>query len=283
MLFRTQMFRKVTIVGVGLMGGSFGMALKKQNLAKEVVGFSQKETSIQAAIKSGAIDSGFTEIEKAIPHSELVILATPVETMIKLLVKMNPYLGRHCIVTDMGGSKLSIVEAAEKHLASPSFFVGSHPLSGSEKQGAQNARADLFENTQCIMTPTSKTNPFAREKVKHLWTKLGARVKFLTAEEHDEIVGFISHLPHLAAFGLMTSIPDKCLEYAAQGLKDTTRISASSPQLWSEICLSNSKNIINALDDLTKQFSYFRKAILNRDESGLTAYFTKAKEKREKL
>ncbi len=283
MIFRSEMFKRVTIIGVGLMGGSLGLAIKKHSLARQVVGFSQKETSIAEALKNKAIDEGFTDVTKAVRNSDLVVLAAPVQAIIKLMPVINPHLWRHCIVTDMGGTKVDILEAAEKNLSSASFFVGSHPLAGSEKQGVQNARSDLFENTQCLMTPTAKTNPFAKEKVKQLWTKLGAKVKFISAEEHDEILNFISHLPHLMAFGLMGTVPDKCVEYAAQGLKDTTRIASSSPQLWSDICLSNPKNIIRALDDFSKQLSFFRKAILDRDEKGLTAYFAKAKERREKF
>lgn len=283
MIFRSEMFKRVTIVGVGLMGGSLGLAIKKHSLARHIVGFSQKETSIAEALKNKAIDEGSTDVTKAVRNSDLVVLAAPVQAIIKLMPVINPHLWRHCIVTDMGGTKVDILEAAEKNLSSPSFFVGSHPLAGSEKQGVQNARGDLFENTQCLMTPTAKTNPFAKEKVKQLWTKLGAKVKFVSAEEHDEILNFISHLPHLMAFGLMGTVPDKCVEYAAQGLKDTTRIASSSPQLWSDICLSNPKNIIRALDDFSKQLSFFRKAILDRDEKGLMAYFAKAKERREKF
>ena len=265
------------------MGGSLGMAIKKYRLAGEVIGVSQRQTSLDDAIKNKAIDAGFTEVEKAIPQADLVVLAAPVETIIKLFSVINPRLKRGCILTDLGSVKGKIVEAAQKYLSNPDFFVGSHPLTGSEKQGVNHANPDLFVNSPCIMTPTEKTNPMAKQKIKYLWTKLGAQVKFLSYEEHDQILAYISHLPHLLAYGLMESIPQEYISYSAQGLKDVTRIAASSPQLWNDICLSNSKNILNALDELVKHLFYFRKAIIDRDAKNLIYHFTKAKEKRESL
>ncbi len=282
-MLRTQIFRRVTIIGVGLMGGSLGLAIKKHSLAQEVVGVSQQQSTLLAAVKCGAIDQAQTDMAQALRNAELVVLATPVETIAKLFPIINPHIRRGCIVTDLGSTKELIVEAAEKHLSNSPFFVGSHPLIGSEKRGVDNARAELFENAQCIMTPTDKSNQVAKEKIKFLWTKIGAKITFLTPKEHDEILGFTSHLPHLLAYGMMETIPDKYLTYASQGLKDTTRIAASSPQMWNEICLANSKNIIKALDESIKNFSSLRKAMINRDQQTIIQHFTKAKEKRDGL
>src|SRR3989338_7448360 len=147
---------------------------------------------------------------------------------------MLPIIGgslkRGCIVTDVGSTKEAIVEAAQKNLPSHVFFVGSHPLAGSEKKGALFGSAELFHSSLCIMTPTDKTNKAAVEKIKNLWTKLGATVKFLPPNEHDKILAYISHVPHLLAYALMGAIPSEYLEYATQGLKDTTRIAASDPE-----------------------------------------------------
>lgn len=283
MIFRSQAFRKVTIMGVGLMGGSLGMAIKKHHLASQVVGVSAHAASLEEALKYKAIDVGSTEIEKGVHDADLVVLATPVETIIKLFPLINPYLKRGCIVTDLGGTKVSVVEAAEKNLSNAAFFCGSHPLAGSEKQGVAFAQADLFEKSLCIMTTTPKTNNAAKERVQQLWIKVGSEVKFLSPHEHDEVLAYISHLPHLLAYGLISAIPKEFIPYAAQGLRDTTRIAASSPQVWVDICLNNSKNVLKSLDELAKNLYCFRKAIVDQDTKSLLDHFTKAKEKREEL
>lgn len=275
------MFRKVTIVGIGLIGGSVAMAIKKHRLAGEVVGLSQRQESLDQAVLNKVIDAGLTDVKAALLNADLVVLAVPVDSIIKLFPTINPYLKRGCLVTDVGSAKAKIVAAAQTTLNAPGFFVGSHPLAGSEKSGASHACAELFENSLCIMTPTEKTNTVAKEKIKHFWTKLGAQVKFLPAEEHDAILSYISHLPHLLAYGLIATIPQEYLPYATQGLKDTTRIAASSPQMWNGICMANSQKIIKSLDEFVRQLSYFRKAMIQHDQKNLIHHFTKAKEKRD--
>ena len=283
MLLRPYVFKRVAIVGVGLMGGSLGMAIKKHRLAREVIGLSHRQAALDQAVKINAIDTPCLDVKKAIANADLVVLATPVDSIIKLFTTINPYLKRGCIVTDVGSAKAKIIEHGEKILSSPSFFVGSHPLAGSEKKGVANAAADLFEGSTCIMTPTNKTNQVAKQKVKHFWTKLGMEVKLLPPEEHDEILAYVSHLPHLVAYGLMLGIPSKYLGYASQGLKDTGRVAASSPQMWSDICMANSKNVLNALDQCVENLAHFRKAIISCDQKNLTHYFTQAQEKRNKI
>lgn len=273
-------FRRAVIVGVGLMGGSLGLAMKKYGLAREIVGVSPKQASLDLALKYGAIDTGTTSLMEALHHADLVVLATPVETILNIIPSLEEALKRHCIVTDLGSSKMEIVSMAEKRLSNPDFFVGSHPLAGSEKRGVEFASADLFQNAICIMTPTDKTNRVAKEKIKHLWTKIGANVKFLTPQEHDEILAYVSHLPHLLSFSLMETVPPKCLEFITPSLRDTTRIAASSPQMWNDIFLSNSKSVLKALDETVKQLAILRKAISIRDSKTLIQQFTQAKEKR---
>ena len=280
---RAPLFRKVTIVGVGLIGGSLGMAIKKNNLAREVVGISQKSSSLANAVKNNVIDHAASDIKTAVLNADLVILATPVKTIINILSTIGPHLRRHCIVTDVGSTKEAIVDAAHKYLHPHILFVGSHPLAGSEKRGSNYANPDLFQGATCIMTPTEQTNRLAKEKVKHFWTNIGCQVKMLKPEEHDKVVSYISHLPHLAAFAMMGVTPSEFLEYSAQGLKDTTRIASSSAQMWNDICMVNNRNIIKALDEFVKNLSIFRKAIISKDEHGLVDYFEKAKAKRDSL
>ncbi len=259
------------------------MALKKYKLTKQVVGLSYRQSSLTQALKNKAIDVGLTDTEKAIRGSDLVVLATPVNTIIQLLPNIKGYLKRGCIVTDVGSIKGKIVEEAEKVLPSFGFFVGSHPLAGSEKKGAMFADPDLFKGSQCIMTPTEATNQVAKEKVKYLWTKIGAKVTFLSAEKHDMALAYVSHLPHLLAYGLMGTMPDELLEFGSQGLKDTTRIASSTPQMWTDIFMANPKKVVKSLDEFVEELGIFRKAIIDRDQKTLTNHFTKAKEKRDKL
>jgi len=279
MVIRSHIFKRVTIVGVGLIGGSIGLAIKERQLAQEVIGLSHRDSSLVEGIKRKAIDEGFSDVAKAIRNSDLVILAAPVDSIIKLLTTINPHLKRGCILTDVGSSKSEIVEAAQKVLSNPNFFVGSHPIAGSEKKGIHYSRADLFDNAYCIMTPTSHTSQMVQEKLKFFWTKIGAKVKFLSAEEHDRILAYISHLPHLLAYGLIELIPKEYFEFASQGLKDMVRIAGSSPKIWGDICLTNSKNINKSLDEYVHQLAQMRKLIISRDEKNLMQYFAQAKEK----
>ena len=171
MILNSWFFRKVTIIGVGFMGGSLGLAMKKQKLVKEVVGVFQKQSTLVDAIKLKAIDTGLTDIPQAVNNADLVVLCTPVESIRKLFPVIAPHLKRGCIVTDMGSTKADIVEEAEKVFPSSVFFVGSHPMVGSEKKGVDFAKDDLFENATCFMTPNKKTYHHAKERVTLLWTK----------------------------------------------------------------------------------------------------------------
>lgn len=283
MPLRTPLFRKISIIGIGLMGGSLGLAIKKQNVAREIVGFSHTAASVNYALEHKIIDQIAPDLKTAVHNADLVILAAPVKTIMNLLPMIAPHLSRYCIVTDVGSTKASIVQAAQKSLLSYPMFVGSHPLAGSEKKGTTHASAELFEGAVCIMTPTDQTNRLAKEKVKHFWINLGTQVKFLTPDQHDKILAYISHLPHLIAYTLVETIPAEYLEFSAQGLKDTTRIASSSPQMWNDICLANPKNIVKSIDELVKSLSTIRKMILTKDEPGLNDYFQKSKTKRDSL
>ena len=280
MVFRKTMFRKVTIIGVGLIGGSLGMAIKKRRVARQVVGYSQRHTSLVYAKKNGAIDVASHDINKAVQNADLVILATPVSTIIGLLPTIAKHLKRKCIVTDVGSTKSAIVEEAEKNLPS-GVFIGSHPLAGSEKRGASNASPELFNRSLCIVTPAEKTSRYAKDRIQKFWGRLGAKVRTLDPREHDEILAYISHLPHLTVYALMGTIPAEYLRYATQGLKDTTRVASSSPQIWTDVCLANPKPVLKALDEMVKNLAVLRKAIVGKEDRTLMDFFKNAKEKRD--
>jgi cyclohexadieny/prephenate dehydrogenase len=282
-VFQKELFRKVTIVGVGMIGASLGMAMKKKSIARQIVGVARHEATLATAIRQKAIDQGTQDLKQALQGSDFIILAAPVNAIIETFPILAAHAARGCIVTDVGSSKGLIVDQAQKHLNQHILYVGSHPLAGSEKSGPAHANADLFERSQCIMTPTEKTNRLAKEKVKHFWTQLGANVRFMSPSEHDEILAHISHVPHLLAFSLMKSIPEQFLEYATQGLRDTTRVAASDPKMWSDILTSNTKSVLKSLDECTKALGVFRKAIVDGDQQTLLEALNQAKAHRERI
>jgi len=277
------MFRKITIIGIGLIGSSIGMAIKRNKMARLVVGSSRRHGPLVAALKNGAIDKISHDAKKAVEGADLVILATPVKTIVNLFSIIGRHLKRGCIVIDVGSTKSEIVQLAERDLPAHVHFIGTHPLAGSEKKGAYYGHPDLFKDSVCIMTPTQKTNKAIEQKVRSFWVRLGATVKSLTPIEHDQILSHVSHLPHLLAYGLVSSVPDRCLEYASTGFKGTTRIAASDPQMWNDICMANKKNILEALDALVKNLSVLRKTISSSDEQNLIAYFKESKRKRDAI
>lgn len=280
---KSFLFRKVAIIGVGLIGGSLGMALKKHKLAREIFGVSRRKEALTAAVKMQAIDHGTTDIKKAVVNADLVVLATPVNVVPTMFETITPHLKRGCVVTDVGSTKVSIVASAKKKLQNSSMFVGSHPLAGSEKRGVENSIPELFVNTTCIMTPADDSNRGAVDRVKKMWVKIGAQVKTMTPQEHDYILAYISHLPHIVAFALMSTVPDEHLPFAAQGLKDTTRVASSSPEVWKDICLANAQNIVKAIDECVGNLSTFRKAISDAEEKILTNEMKNACIKRKKI
>lgn len=277
------LFRKVAIIGVGLIGGSLGKAMKKKRLAKEIYGVSRRKEALEEAVKSASVDYGTHDIKKAVVNADLVVLAAPVNTVSAMFELIAPHLRRGCIVTDVGSVKMSIVAAAQAALPNPMFFVGSHPIAGSEKKGVEHASAELFEGSTCIMTPVDETHRAAVDRVRKLWLAVGADVKLMSPSDHDKALAYVSHLPHMLAYTLMSSIPENYLMFGAQGLKDMTRIASSSPEMWNDICLANSKNIVKVIDEFTANLSVLRRAVMECDEKVLVSEFKKANMKRGKL
>lgn len=274
-----RLFDKVAIVGVGLIGGSIGLALKKRRLSNDVIGVSFHKHSIERAKKIKAIDRGSIDIN-IIKDADLVILSTPVAAILKLASLIAPIIGKDCIVTDVGSSKVEIVSKLEKIFPN---YLGSHPLAGSEKRSIVNACAGLFQDSLCLLTPTKKTKPFVLRVVKNLWTELGAKVSFISPSVHDKILSFVSHLPHVSAFSLIDIVPRQYLKFAAGGLRDTTRIAASDSELWTDIFLTNSKNVIEAVDLYMRRLCEIKSVIKKRDRERLKEILRSAQKKRNSL
>jgi len=274
-----KMFNKVVIIGTGLIGGSLGLALRKQRLAGWVIGLSRHQKNARFAKKIGAIDSIGASLE-VVADADLVILATPINTIIDLASRIAKKLKKDCIVIDVGSTKERIVSKLSALIPN---FLGCHPLAGSEKKGIANLDGSIFKGSLCIITPTVKTNHHALNKVKLLWKKLGAGVVILSAKKHDFVLALTSHLPHAVAFSLISSIPDQCLGLSSSGLRDTTRISSSDAHLWSEIFLSNRSNLLTALAIFQTKLTILKLALESKNKRQLTKILLLANKKREKL
>jgi len=275
-----RLFKRVAIVGVGFIGGSLGLDLRRKKIAEEVVGFSRHRSSLILAKKKGAIDKGYEEIEKAVSYSDLVILATPVSKIIELIPYISSFLKEGAIVSDVGSTKVEIVRQGERFLSKNTYFVGAHPLAGSEKRGIREAREDLFKNAFCILTPTKNTDKKALKKILQLWKNIGAEVKIMSPQEHDRLVAKISHLPHALAVNLILSLDKKIIPWGAGGLKDTTRIALSDPYIWQDIFLTNQKEIIKAIKKFNVCMDKFLSALQNKDIKFIFSLLRKAQEKR---
>lgn len=273
------MFKKIAIIGTGLIGGSLALAIKKKKIACEIVGVSRHKKSISLAKKIGAIDRGSQDLG-IIKNSDLVILATPVNTILNLAPRISGIIDKRCIVTDVGSTKRDIVAKLERIFPN---FVGSHPLAGSEKRSILNANAQIFKDSLCILTPTKMTKIPALNKVKLFWRIVGAKTVFLNPKTHDNILSVTSHLPHAVAFALIGIVPDKYFKFSAGGLKDSTRIALSDNELWADIFLSNKKNILKSIDSLQSNLSRIKSAIRLQNRNLLSKILKRAHKKREKL
>lgn len=274
-----RLFNKVVIIGVGLIGGSIGLCIKRRKLARQIIGVSRHKKTIRSAIRRGAIDRGSLDIS-VVSEADLVILATPVNSIIHIGSKISSLVKPGALVTDTGSTKRLVVKKLEDILAN---FVGAHPLAGSQKQGVINAKHDLFSGCFCVLTPTVKTSKAALSTIKAFWIKLGARVVYLSPARHDRFISYISHLPHIVAFSLIQSVPRESLYLASSGLKYTTRIAASPTTVWKDILLTNPENVLHALKKFTRSLSQIKSAIKQKDVMALERILRQARLKRESL
>jgi len=273
------MFKKVVIIGTGVIGGSLGLALKKKHLAGQITGLSRRKENARLSKKKGAIDLVSTSLD-AVKDADLVILATPIDAIIDIGLKISKIIKKNCIVIDVGSSKENIVSKLSRVIPN---FVGCHPLAGSEKKGAANLEPGIFIGSICVITPNAKTNKNTLNKVKSLWKKLGSKIRMLSPKKHDQILASTSHLPHAIAFSLLGSIPKEFLSISSGGLNDTTRIASSDTDLWNQIFLSNRDNLLASLSSFQTELGSLKSALENKNQKLLTKILTAAKEKRKKL
>ncbi len=243
--------KRIAIVGVGLIGGSLGLALKKRNLIKEVVGIGRRQESIDKALQAGAVDRGTLKLEEGVKDVDLVVIATPVGSITEMIKRTIIALPQRAIITDVGSTKEKIVIEVDRIIPKKISFLGGHPLAGSEKSGVEAAREDLFVDSVCVLKPGKTTLPGVLATISSFWENVGARVIVMKPEEHDFLIAATSHLPHLVSAALVSLTgrlegeKEGLLPLIATGFKDTTRIALSSPEVWKDIYLTNGKNIIS--------------------------------------
>ena len=279
-------FRKIAIIGMGLIGGSIGKALIKKDLAEEVVGVCRRKTSLEKAFGEKAITKGFVNsYGSAVEGADLVIIATPVHTAVGVMEKLGRVLsGGKTLVTDVGSTKKEIMKTAVKY-RDRFLFIGGHPLAGSEKAGVGNSSASLFNGSVCVLTPESGKLGQSGKKLERLWRDIGvSAVRVMTAEEHDRALAFSSHLPHVAAYALAGTLEeDIARPLFSTGFRDTTRIASSDSMLWSDIFMSNRGNVLRAIKKYRKVISSIEKDIREKNTKELTKKLTKFKRLRDEL
>ena len=279
------MINKITIIGVGLIGGSLARALKSNNLAKIVFGYGRDQNRLEAATKEGIIDEYSTDLKIAVDGADIVVIATPVGSFESLLYDLKPLITQHMTVTDVGSTKSSIANSA-KHILDEmlSNFIPAHPIAGKEKSGFEASDAGLFLNKKVIITPLDTNLPLSINTIEKMWEDVGANVDFMSSESHDELLGMTSHLPHMLAFSLVNYLvsqnPSASI-YAAGGFKDFSRIASGDAVMWSDICLNNKAQIMKHIKNYQKTLDSLVSSIDNENNDELEAFFVNAKKTRD--
>ena len=281
------MINRLTIVGVGLIGGSLARALKAAGACREVVGYGRNPESLRKALELGVIDRYETDMAAALAGADVVVLGVPVGTMIPVLEQIKPFLEPQTIVTDVGSTKGSVVAAAERVFgALPPRIIPGHPIAGTEKSGVEASFAELYRNRRVILTPAADSDSEALETIRWMWQQAGAEVVDMSVVHHDEVLAATSHLPHMLAFTLVDTLArleehDDIFRFAAGGFRDFTRIASSNPQMWHDICLTNRDALLKMLRRFSDELHALAKAIETGDSEGILRTFERAKAARD--
>ncbi len=279
-------FNKVVIFGVGLIGGSFALALRRANAAGEVVGFGRSSATLEQARQLGIIDRIGRDVDAEVKDADLVLLATPVGQMGELMARIAPQLCTHALVTDGGSTKGDVVAAAYANMGGKvAQFIPAHPIAGAELSGAAAAKADLYAGKKVVLTPLPENSADAVLRVRQAWEACGAVVGELTAKQHDEVFAAVSHLPHLLSFALVHDLAqrdnkEQLLSFAASGFRDFTRIAASSPEMWRDICMANRDALLDELGSYMQELESIHQALAEGDADKLEEIFSLAREVR---
>jgi prephenate dehydrogenase len=277
-------FSKITIIGVGLIGASFALAMRAYNLCSHIVGNGRSLENLQRAKNKKIIDSFELNPVKACKESDLIVLATPVGISVDITKRILGSLKKGTIVTDVGSVKGRLVRDLESLMPEGVFFVGAHPIAGSDRSGFDSASENIFKGAKCIVTPTEKTEKNILGKVMEIWKTFGSSIKIINPEEHDRIYAAVSHLPHLIAYEIVNTVADinsSYLTFSGQGFMDATRIASSSPELWRDICILNRDNLLESIEKFQKNLDRVIQYLRVYDSESLERDFQKARALRE--
>lgn len=280
--------KQITLIGVGLIGGSFVLDLKRLGLVEKVVGIDLSRENLDRALERRVIDEAFTEIcAESVGGADLVLIATPVSTLPAICQAIRPFLQPETLVSDVGSTKQITIEAFQNYL--PEYLancIAAHPIAGSDRHGALAAQFGLYQDKKLIITPHGKEHSDGIERIEALWQAVGAQTFRLAAAEHDAVFAAVSHMPHLIAFAFVHQIFDHpdgqfYLQFAASGFRDFTRIASSHPAIWTDICLANKNSLIDLISGMRQQLDILENVLADENKTALYGYFEEAKQTRD--
>ena len=284
------MFKKICIIGCGLIGSSISRAIKKNNLANKVVSSNRSDSTNKKVVKLNIVDESSSDIKKMVRDSDLVIIATPLSSYQNVVLKIKSSLKSGAILTDVGSVKKKVISIIEKNIPQNISWISSHPIAGTEESGPESGFAELFKNRWCILTPSGKSKNQDVKLLEKFWKKLGSKVDIMDVKQHDYILSITSHMPHLIAYNIVNTTlktnkkkGKDIIKYSAGGLRDFTRIAASNPVMWRDIFIQNRKNTTKMIDQFIVNLKDLRKAIKNKNEEKLEKIFVKTKKIRKEI
>ena len=284
------MFKKVCIIGCGLIGSSIARAIRKQNLSTKIVSSNRSDSVNKKVIELKIVDDSNSDTKKMAEGSDLIIIATPLSSYEDIILKIKDSLKNGSILTDVGSVKENVISLIEKNVPKNVSWISSHPIAGTEESGPEAGFSELFENRWCILTPSKKANDKDIKLLETFWKKMGSKVDIMDAKQHDYILSITSHMPHLIAYNIVNTtlnVQDKkesdIVKYSAGGLRDFTRIAASNPIMWRDVFIQNKKNTSNMINNFITNLEDLKKAIENEDGKKLEEIFTKTKKIRKEI
>ena len=282
-----MLVKRLCVIGVGLIGGSLALSLKKSNSVGTVVGAGRGQVNLNDALELKIIDYATQDIVEAVTDADVIVLSVPVGAIATVCRQIKDHISDGAILTDVGSTKTSVLEQVKQCYGEiPSWFVPGHPIAGTENSGAKSAFADLFQQRKVVLTPVKNTDPVALQKISRMWQLTGAEVEILDPQLHDEVLSASSHLPHVLAFALVDYLAannqsDAIFRFAAGGFEDFTRIASSNPQMWADICMGNRDAIIESLDGYQAKLDELRHLLQQGEADKIAGLFKRAKIKRD--
>ncbi|MDA9033939.1 prephenate/arogenate dehydrogenase family protein [Hyphomicrobiales bacterium] len=285
-----NVFNKVCIIGLGLIGGSIGLSLKRLNSSSQVVGYAKTKSTLKRALERGLVDKVEENLINAVNDADFVILATPLSMFKSIIGEISPFLKEGCIISDTGSAKLSVIKELKNIIPGNIEFVPGHPIAGTEESGPDSGFAELFDNRWCILTPTEDNTSNAIQLVKKFWESLGSKVEIMEPSHHDKVLAITSHIPHLIAFNIvgtannLANVTEKeVVKYSAGGFRDFTRIAASDPKMWSDIFTYNSDAVLEMLELFSNDLAKLKDAVRKKDSDLLFSNFEKTRAVRKNI